>query len=63
MMWSALKNLQIVKSSLESAPKVPAYVEVDAEKVSGKYIRLPERNELTKEIDESQVVEFYNRKL
>ncbi len=57
------KNLQIVKSSLESAPKVPAYVEVDAEKVSGKYIRLPERNELTKEIDESQVVEFYNRKL
>ncbi len=59
----ASKNLAIVKSSLESAPKTPAYVELDKDKVSGKYIRLPERSELTREIDESQVVEFYNRKL
>lgn len=59
----ASKNLAVVKSSLESAPKTPAYVELDKDKVSGKYIRLPERSELTREIDESQVVEFYNRKL
>lgn len=57
------KNLVIIKASLESAPATVAYVEVDKEKQTGKFIRLPERNEMTREIDESQVVEFYNRKL
>ena len=33
------------------------------EKKSGTFVRLPERNELTPEIEESQIVEFYNRKL
>lgn len=57
------RNLVIVKASLETAPATVAYVTVDKEKVSGKFIRLPERNELSRDIDESQVVEFYNRKL
>lgn len=57
------KNLAIIKSSLESMPATVAYVEVDKEKESGKYIRLPERSEMSKEINESQIVEFYNRKL
>ncbi len=59
----ASKNLVIVKASLESMTNVVAYVNVDKEKVSGKFIRLPERNELSRDIDESQIVEFYNRKL
>lgn len=57
------KNLTIIKSSLETMTNTVSYVEVDKEKESGKFIRLPERNELTKDIDESQIVEFYNRKL
>ncbi len=57
------KNLVIVKASLESLPATAPYVSVDKEKVSGKFIRLPERNELARDIQESQIVEFYNRKL
>ena len=32
------------------------------EKMEGTYARLPERSELSSEIDESLIVEFYNRK-
>lgn len=59
----ASKNLAIVKSSLESLATVVPYVSVDKEKVTGKFVRLPERNELTREIEESQIVEYYNRKI
>ena len=34
----------------------------DKEKMEGTYTRLPERKELSPEIDESLIVEFYNRK-
>ena len=57
------KNLAIIKSSLESMANTVSYFEVDKEKECGKFVRLPERNELTRDIDESQIVEFYNRKL
>ena len=57
------KNLVIVKNALEASLNNVAYVEVNKEEVSGKFIRLPERNELTKQIDESQIDEFYNRKI
>ncbi len=39
------------------------YVKVDAEKKEGVFLREPERRELTQEIQEAQIVEFYNRKL
>ena len=55
------KNLKVIKESLESLAANVAYVEVDKEKLTGKYIRLPERNELAKDIVESNIVEFYNR--
>ena len=57
------KNLAIVKASLETLSVTVPYVSVDKEKVTGKYIRLPERNEMARDIQESQIVEFYNRKL
>ena len=57
------KNLVIVKASLESLAQTVPYVSVDKEKVSGKFIRLPERNEMARDIQESRIVEFYNRKL
>ena len=57
------KDMKVVKESLESLATKVGWVEVDAEKLSGKYIREPERNELTQQITESQIVEYYNRKL
>lgn len=50
-----------VKASLEANVTRPAFVDFDTKKMSGTYIRFPERNELTAEINESLIVEFYNR--
>lgn len=55
--------LAVVKASVEGKPATPAYVTVDAEKFQGALARLPERNELPKEINEAQIIEYYNRKL
>ncbi len=55
--------LAVVKASVEGKPAIPAYVTVDAEKFQGTFARLPERNELPKEINEAQIIEYYNRKL
>ena len=55
------KSLEIIKTALASQTHVPGFVEVDAEKMEGKYIRLPERSELNQEINESLIVEYYNR--
>ena len=57
------KELKVVKEALESLLIVAPYLELDKEKMVGKYTRIPDRNELNKEITESQIVEFYNRKL
>ena len=42
---------------------IPAYLTIDAEKFQGTFARLPERNELPKDINEAQIIEYYNRKL
>ena len=55
------KEHPAVKLALEGRTSRPAYVEFDEKKMSGTYIRYPERNELTSEINESLIVEFYNR--
>ena len=57
------RDLKVVKESLDSVATKVGYVEVDVEKLSGKFIREPERNELAKDINEAQIVEYYNRKL
>ena len=59
----ASKDLKVVKESLASLSTNVGWVEVNAEKLEGKYTREPERNELTQQITESQIVEYYNRKL
>ena len=56
-------DLKVVKESLESKPASVAYVEVDASKLEGKFLRAPERNELPADINEAQVIEYYNRML
>ncbi|MBQ7250058.1 MAG: 30S ribosomal protein S4 [Bacilli bacterium] len=55
--------LKVVKEALESKPPVCGYVEVDAEKLKGTFLREPERNELPMDINEAQIIEYYNRKL
>ncbi len=50
-----------IKASLEAGVKTPAYVEFDNKKLTGTYVRYPERTELSADINESLVVEFYNR--
>lgn len=55
------KSLEIIKAALAAQTHVPGFVEVDAEKMEGKFIRLPERSELNQEINEALIVEYYNR--
>ena len=57
------KSFAIVKDAMENQVTLVNYVTVNKETKEGKLVRLPERNELTSDIDESQIVEFYNRKL
>ncbi len=55
--------LKVVKESMESRPASVGYVTVDADKFTGTFTRLPERNELPLDINESAIIEYYNRKL
>ena len=56
-------DLAIVKQSLESKPASVGYVKVDASKLVGEFVRVPERSELPADINEAQVIEYYNRML
>lgn len=56
-------ELAVVKASLESKPASVGYVKVDANKLEGTFVRVPERNELPRDINEAQVIEYYNRML
>lgn len=55
------KEMAIIKSSLEALNKRVSFVTYDESKMSGTYVRLPERSELNADINESLIVEFYNR--
>ena len=54
-------NHPAIMDSLEQKRTVPAYLEMDEKKLSGKYVRIPERSELNQEVNEQLIVEFYNR--
>ena len=56
-------DLVVVKQSLESKPASVGYVKVDASKLEGEFLRVPERSELPSDINEAQVIEYYNRML
>ncbi len=55
------KDHKAVKVALEKAIKRPEFVTFDESKLEGTYVRLPERSELNPEINESLIVEYYNR--
>ena len=48
-------------ASLEATTNTKAFVEFDKKKMSGTYVRRPDRSELNPEINEALIVEFYNR--
>ena len=49
------------KESLEKVTNRVEFVTFDEAKLSGVYVRYPERSELNAEINESLIVEFYSR--
>ncbi len=55
------KDMSIIKSSLEALLKRVEFVTYDENKMTGTYVRYPERNELNADINESLIIEYYNR--
>lgn len=50
-----------IKASLEAINNRVEFVTYDEAKMTGTYVRYPERSELNADINESLIVEFYNR--
>lgn len=54
-------NLSVVAEAIEVNNFVPEFVSFDADSKVGTFVRLPERSELSGEINEQFIVEFYSR--
>ena len=54
-------NHPVVLASLEAMNKRVDYISFDANKKEATYVRYPERSELNADINESLIIEFYNR--
>ncbi|MBE6140213.1 MAG: 30S ribosomal protein S4 [Firmicutes bacterium] len=54
-------NHPAIIDAIEQNTHVAAYLEMDKKKLTGKFVRIPERSELNAEIKEQLIVEFYNR--
>ncbi|WP_412989993.1 30S ribosomal protein S4 [Pediococcus siamensis] len=55
------KDLKIIGEAVEAVVGRPQFVQFDADKLEGSLTRLPERDELEADIDESLIVEYYNK--
>ncbi|HHX80771.1 MAG TPA: 30S ribosomal protein S4 [Acholeplasmataceae bacterium] len=55
------RKLAIIKDALAALAFRKEYVSFDEDKMEGEYLRLPERNEFMQEINETLIVEYYNR--
>ena len=55
------KNLKVVNDSLAKISKRVEFITFDEGKKEATYVRLPERNELNADTNESLIVEFYNK--
>jgi small subunit ribosomal protein S4 len=54
-------NHPAIKDAVEATLNRPAFVEFDKNKLTGKLVRLPDRSELNNEVNETLIVEYYNR--
>lgn len=60
----AKKQVRIAEAlSLAEGIGFPAWVTVDPKKMEGVYKSMPERSDLTNDIDEQMVVEYYSKKM
>lgn len=50
-----------IKEALEATLNRPGYVTFDDKKMNGTYVRYPDRSELNADVNESLIVEYYNR--
>lgn len=57
----ASKDHKAIKEALESINSRVEYVTFDDKKLEGTYVRYPERSELSSDINEALIVEFYSR--
>ena len=57
------RNLKVVNEALESVSSFVGFVKVDKEKKEGTFVREPERKEVAQDINEAQVIEYYNKLL
>lgn len=55
------KEHKAMKQTLENINRSVDFVSFDKNKLEGTYLRYPERSELNQDINESLVVEFYNK--
>ncbi|WP_048000151.1 30S ribosomal protein S4 [Lactiplantibacillus herbarum] len=55
------QKLVIITGAVEAVVARPNFVQFDADKLEGSLIRLPQREELEADIDESLIVEYYNK--
>ena len=55
------KGLVIIKESLESTVSRLEFVSFDEGSMTGSYLRVPDRNEVFVDVQESLIVEYYNR--
>lgn len=54
-------DMKSVRESLDRLVSRVEYVNFDNEKLEGTFLRYPERSELSSEINEALIVEYYNR--
>jgi small subunit ribosomal protein S4 len=57
------QSLVAIKAAMEGQASTLGYFTVDKAKFVGSMTRLPLRSELSQDINEAQIVEFYNRRL
>ena len=57
------RDLKVIKESLETSIGLRGSVEVDQANLKGKYVRHLDRSELPQDINEAQIIEYYNRLL
>lgn len=55
------RDMKIIKESVESLYGRPDFITFDEEKLEGSLTRLPLREEMPADIDDSYIVEYYNR--
>jgi len=57
------KELEVIKESLALAEQrgFPVWLEVNVEEMKGKFVRLPEREEMQLPVQEQLIVEFYSK--